>query len=145
MAARAGGLVLGAALDALLADPARLHPVAGFGRAAGGLERLLYRDDRAAGALHTALLLAAVAVPAAVAERVCTRACGDVPIVPAAPVALAAPIAPIVPTASVAPTAPIALAAPVASLAPMVLTAAVTWVVLGGASLRRQGRRLGAE
>ncbi|WP_207770458.1 cobalamin biosynthesis protein, partial [Frankia canadensis] len=72
--ARLGGLVVGVVLDALIADPARLHPVAGFGQAAAGLERRLYRDSRRAGAAHTALLVAAVAVPAACADRLLARA-----------------------------------------------------------------------
>jgi adenosylcobinamide-phosphate synthase len=42
-------LVLGVAADSLLADPARWHPVAGFGRAAGWLERRCYADSRLAG------------------------------------------------------------------------------------------------
>ena len=45
----------GVALDALLGDPRRGHPVAGFGRAAGWLEQRTYADDRARGALYTAL------------------------------------------------------------------------------------------
>ncbi|MGN9812660.1 cobalamin biosynthesis protein [Micromonospora sp. BQ11] len=58
--ATAVGLVAGYALDTLLGDPRRGHPVAGFGRAASALERRLYRPDRAAGAAYTA---AAVGVP----------------------------------------------------------------------------------
>ena len=58
--ANAAGLLAGYALDTLLGDPRRWHPVAGFGRAAGALERRLYRPDRAAGAAFTAL---AVGVP----------------------------------------------------------------------------------
>jgi adenosylcobinamide-phosphate synthase len=53
--ARASGLVLGFAADAVFADPARRHPVAGFGQVAGALERRLWRDDRRAGATFTAL------------------------------------------------------------------------------------------
>ena len=34
----AAGLAAGVALDALLGDPRRFHPVAGFGRAAAALE-----------------------------------------------------------------------------------------------------------
>ncbi|MZD53495.1 cobalamin biosynthesis protein, partial [Streptomyces sp. SID5606] len=45
----AGGL-LG---DVLLGDPRRGHPVAAFGRAAGAVERVLWRDHRGRGALHT--------------------------------------------------------------------------------------------
>nr|WP_312882580.1 cobalamin biosynthesis protein [Micromonospora polyrhachis] len=58
--ANAAGLVAGYTLDALLGDPRRFHPVAGFGQAAGALERRLYRPHRSAGTLHTAL---AVGVP----------------------------------------------------------------------------------
>ena len=59
-AANAAGLAAGYALDALFGDPRRGHPVAGFGRTAGALERRLYRPRRSAGAAHTAL---AVGVP----------------------------------------------------------------------------------
>ncbi|MEH0842807.1 cobalamin biosynthesis protein [Micromonospora sp. CPCC 205711] len=57
--ANAAGLVAGYALDSLLGDPRRWHPVAGFGRAAGALERRVYRPDRAAGALFTSLAVGA--------------------------------------------------------------------------------------
>lgn len=62
--ANAAGLVAGYALDALLGDPRRFHPVAGFGQAAGALERRLYQPNRVAGARYTAL---AVGVPVLVA------------------------------------------------------------------------------
>ncbi|EEP71313.1 cobalamin biosynthesis protein cobD, partial [Micromonospora sp. ATCC 39149] len=70
--ANAAGLVAGYALDSLLGDPRRWHPVAGFGRAAGALERRVYRPDRAAGTTFTAL---AVGVPVlvGVAATVATR------------------------------------------------------------------------
>ncbi|MGC5020585.1 cobalamin biosynthesis protein [Micromonospora sp. DT47] len=58
--ANAAGLLAGYALDSLLGDPRRWHPVAGFGRAAGALERRVYRPDRAAGAVFTTV---AVGVP----------------------------------------------------------------------------------
>lgn len=67
------GLVLGYAADSLLGDPARWHPVAGFGRAAAALERLTYADRRAPGVLHVAVLVGGAAalgrarVPVAVA------------------------------------------------------------------------------
>jgi adenosylcobinamide-phosphate synthase len=48
----AAGLLLGAAADAVLGDPARRHPVAGFGGSAGALERRTYADSRLAGAVH---------------------------------------------------------------------------------------------
>jgi adenosylcobinamide-phosphate synthase len=41
--------------DLMFADPRRAHPVAGFGRAAGAVERVLWRDHRGWGALHTAV------------------------------------------------------------------------------------------
>src|SRR5213080_646494 len=46
----AAGIALGAAADLLLGDPRRGHPVAGFGRGAAALERLVWRDSRAVGA-----------------------------------------------------------------------------------------------
>ncbi|MQA86908.1 MAG: cobalamin biosynthesis protein [Streptosporangiales bacterium] len=49
---RAFGLLLGVAADALLADPRRVHPVAGFGSAAGALERAIYADSRFRGAAY---------------------------------------------------------------------------------------------
>ncbi|WP_314172924.1 cobalamin biosynthesis protein [Streptomyces winkii] len=52
------GAVLGHLGDLLLGDPRRGHPVAAFGRAAAAAERALWRDDRGAGALHTALCVA---------------------------------------------------------------------------------------
>jgi adenosylcobinamide-phosphate synthase len=63
-AANAGGLVGGALLDAALGDPRRFHPTAGFGRAAGALERRLYAPTRPAGAAYAAL---AVGIPVTVA------------------------------------------------------------------------------
>ncbi|WP_405105223.1 cobalamin biosynthesis protein [Micromonospora sp. NBC_01405] len=70
--ANAAGLVAGYALDSLLGDPRRWHPVAGFGRAAGALEQRVYRPDRTAGVVFTAL---AVGVPVLVgaAATVATR------------------------------------------------------------------------
>jgi adenosylcobinamide-phosphate synthase len=51
----AAGLAAGFAVDALLADPAKGHPVALFGRAAGGLERRWHADSRSRGAAFTAV------------------------------------------------------------------------------------------
>ncbi|MER7335415.1 cobalamin biosynthesis protein [Micromonospora sp. NPDC000119] len=70
--ATAAGLVAGYALDALLGDPRRYHPVAGFGRAAGALERRIYRPDRAAGTAFAALAVGAP-VLLGVAATVATR------------------------------------------------------------------------
>ncbi len=65
----AAGLVAGVALDALLGDPRRGHPVAAFGRAAAALEARDYADSRGRGAAHTAACVLAVAAPAAVLHR----------------------------------------------------------------------------
>src|SRR4051794_35718498 len=64
------GLALGAAADLVLADPRRGHPVAGFGRAAGALERRVWRDSRAAGAGYAAVLVAATAALGVAVDRV---------------------------------------------------------------------------
>lgn len=78
-AADAVGLAAGYALDALLGDPRRFHPVAGYGRFVGALERRLYRPDRGAGAAYTALavgvpVLVGVAAAAATRRRPAARA-----------------------------------------------------------------------
>ena len=53
----AAGLALGAVADGLLGDPRRRHPVAGFGSLALALERRLWRDGRARGVVHVAVLV----------------------------------------------------------------------------------------
>ncbi|WP_460447674.1 cobalamin biosynthesis protein, partial [Angustibacter aerolatus] len=53
--ARALGLLAGVAADALLGDPRRWHPVAGFGQAADALQRRVWADSRARGAAFTAV------------------------------------------------------------------------------------------
>ncbi|MEW1724421.1 cobalamin biosynthesis protein [Streptomyces sp. NPDC093109] len=63
------GLAAGFLADRLLGDPRRGHPVAAFGRAAGALERALWRDDRGRGALHTAVCAGGAAGLAALAAR----------------------------------------------------------------------------
>lgn len=65
----AGGLLLGAGLDALLADPRRGHPVAGFGRVATAVERVAYQPSRGAGSAYVALLVGAVATAGVAAQR----------------------------------------------------------------------------
>ncbi|MEU8351610.1 cobalamin biosynthesis protein [Streptomyces sp. NPDC048845] len=100
----AGGAVLGFLCDLALGDPSRGHPVAAFGRFAAAAERLLWRDHRAAGALHTALCAGGAAAAGAAAARAVRRS-------------------------------------PAASTA---LTAAATWAVLGGTSLGREARAIGA-
>lgn len=72
-AARPLGIALGFAADLVAGDPRRFHPVAGFGRAAGALERRWYADDVGRGARYTAV---AVGVPVALglaAERAGSR------------------------------------------------------------------------
>jgi adenosylcobinamide-phosphate synthase len=70
--ANAVGLVVGYALDALVGDPRRFHPVAGYGRAAAAVERRLYSPTRAAGVVYAALAVG-VPVAGAVAATVATR------------------------------------------------------------------------
>ena len=62
--ANAAGLLLGYALDTVLGDPRRRHPVAGYRRLTAVLERRTYADDRSAGARHAGL---AVGLPVALA------------------------------------------------------------------------------
>ena len=57
MRSRAVGLLVGALADAVFADPARWHPVAGFGSCAAAVERRWYADSRRAGVAHTAMLV----------------------------------------------------------------------------------------
>ena len=67
--ARAAGIIAGYLADLVVGDPRRRHPVAGFGSAAQALETLTYRDDRAAGVLHTAVAVGAVAVTGYALQR----------------------------------------------------------------------------
>ncbi|WP_329277411.1 cobalamin biosynthesis protein [Streptomyces sp. NBC_00691] len=77
------GAAAGLALDLLVGDPRRGHPVAAFGRAAAAVENRLHHDHRGWGALHTAVCAgSAVAVGALAARAVRNR--------PAAAVALTA-------------------------------------------------------
>jgi len=70
--ADAAGILTGYALDAVLGDPRRFHPVAGFGSAAGALERRLYAPNRRAGAAY-ALIAAGVPVVAGAVLSAGTR------------------------------------------------------------------------
>jgi adenosylcobinamide-phosphate synthase len=65
----AAGLAAGVALDALLGDPRRGHPVAAFGRAAAALEARDYADSRFRGTAHAAACVLAAAAPAAFMHR----------------------------------------------------------------------------
>ncbi|EPH43104.1 cobalamin biosynthesis protein [Streptomyces aurantiacus] len=66
------GATAGLLGDLLLGDPRRGHPVAAFGRAAGAVERVLWRDHRGWGALHT-LVCAGGAVGAGVLASLAGR------------------------------------------------------------------------
>ncbi|MFC4030501.1 cobalamin biosynthesis protein [Streptomyces polygonati] len=63
------GAALGFLADLVVGDPRRGHPVAGFGRAAGALERRMWRDDRGSGAVYAALCAGGAVAAAAVARR----------------------------------------------------------------------------
>ncbi|MFG3274326.1 cobalamin biosynthesis protein [Streptomyces luteogriseus] len=63
------GAAAGLIGDLLLGDPRRGHPVAAFGRAAGAVERVLWRDHRGWGALHTAVCAGGAVALGSVAAR----------------------------------------------------------------------------
>ncbi|MEU5183742.1 cobalamin biosynthesis protein [Streptomyces longwoodensis] len=77
------GAAAGLLGDLLLGDPRRGHPVAAFGRAAAAVERVLWRDHRGWGALHTVVCAGGSVALGAVAERAVRRS-------PAASLALTA-------------------------------------------------------
>ena len=60
---------MGAALDAVVADPRRGHPVAAFGAAAAALERRMYADSRARGVAFVGLSAGAVVLGGHVLEN----------------------------------------------------------------------------
>lgn len=73
LAARALGLLLGVAADAILGDPARHHPVAWFGSWAARVERPLHADRTTRGASFTVVALTPVVLLGVAAERVARR------------------------------------------------------------------------
>ncbi|WAZ20835.1 cobalamin biosynthesis protein [Streptomyces cinnabarinus] len=75
------GAAAGLLGDLLLGDPRRGHPVAVFGRAAGAVERQLWRDDRGRGALHAGVCAGGAVAMGALASRAVRRS-------PAASIAL---------------------------------------------------------
>jgi adenosylcobinamide-phosphate synthase len=91
-------LLAGYAADAAVGDPARWHPVAGFGRTALAVERIAYAPSRLRGTVVVAIL---VAIPALAAEL-------------------------------------LARAFQRRGLTRDLALAALTWVALGGRSLRRE-------
>jgi adenosylcobinamide-phosphate synthase len=102
---RATGLLLGYTADLYFADPRRGHPVAGFGRAASALRKVMYADSRPVGAAYTTVCVSGAAGLGLLAERAGRRS-------------------------------------PVLGVG---LTAAATWAVLGGTSLRREAATIGAS
>ncbi|MGH8901117.1 MAG: cobalamin biosynthesis protein [Egibacteraceae bacterium] len=62
-------LLAGWVADRALGDPRHGHPVAGFGRLASRLERTLWRDDRRAGAVYTAVLAGGPAAAVLTVQR----------------------------------------------------------------------------
>lgn len=98
---RMAGIAAGYAADTLFADPRRGHPVAGFGWCAMTLETFTYRDSRAAGVVHTSVLVGMLAGAGALVQQRAVRG----PLLAA-------------------------------------LTAAATWVALGGTTLARTGLRM---
>nr|WP_174257513.1 cobalamin biosynthesis protein [Phytoactinopolyspora alkaliphila] len=73
MVATSAGLVAGLVADAVLGDPRRGHPVAGFGRAASVLERTWWADSRRRGALHTAVAVGIPVVAGVAVDRSLAR------------------------------------------------------------------------
>jgi len=67
------GLAMGFLLDRRLGDPARRHPVAGFGVLAKALERVMWAPSRTTGTAYTALAVAAPSVVVAVIDRMLRR------------------------------------------------------------------------
>ena len=66
-------IIGGYAADLLFGDPARGHPVAGFGRAAQVLERASYAPSRARGAIFAGTLVAGAAALGELLARGCAR------------------------------------------------------------------------
>ncbi|MGH7336970.1 MAG: cobalamin biosynthesis protein [Myxococcota bacterium] len=74
MSAVAAGIVAGSVADRIFGDPAKRHPVAGFGRAAKTLERALWRPRRRSGVVFTLTLVVATGAAAGIVDaRLRTR------------------------------------------------------------------------
>ncbi|MEY7981401.1 cobalamin biosynthesis protein, partial [Streptomyces pilosus] len=76
------GAAAGRLGDLLRGDPRRGHPVAAFGRAAAAVERVLWRDDRARGAVHTAVCVGGAVALGGLAAR-CVRSSPAASVAPA--------------------------------------------------------------
>jgi adenosylcobinamide-phosphate synthase len=72
-AVRAAGLALGVLADAALGDPARGHPVAGFGWLVTRLEQRLYADGVAPGAVLVSLAVGVPVLGGLAVERLARR------------------------------------------------------------------------
>ncbi len=68
-ATAAVGVAAGSLADLVAGDPARLHPVAGFGVLAGALEARCWRPSRLAGACYAGVLVGGTAALAVLADR----------------------------------------------------------------------------
>ncbi len=69
----AGAIAAGWVADRAVGDPARFHPVAGFGQAASALERRTFRPTRIAGVAQVALLVGTVGIATAAVDRKLAR------------------------------------------------------------------------
>lgn len=69
----AAGIMTGVALDALLGDPRRGHPVAAFGRAAQVLQDRMYSDSVPRGTWYAACCVLAAAAPGVLAMHLTRR------------------------------------------------------------------------
>ncbi|MEU1282083.1 cobalamin biosynthesis protein [Streptomyces sp. NPDC005805] len=67
------GAAAGLLGDLLVGDPRTGHPVAAFGRAAAAVEGVLWRDDRARGALHTLVCAGGATAAGLLAARAVRR------------------------------------------------------------------------
>ncbi|WP_439663435.1 cobalamin biosynthesis protein [Lentzea sp. HUAS TT2] len=72
-AGRALGLLLGVAADAVFGDPRRFHPVAAFGSSSAALEKRIYADSQAAGAVYSAVLVGGTVAAGVAVERLARR------------------------------------------------------------------------
>jgi adenosylcobinamide-phosphate synthase len=72
----AAAMLAGYGADLLVGDPARRHPVAGFGAVARAIEPRVYRPRRAAGVLYAGGLVTGAGGAAALADRLAGRVRG---------------------------------------------------------------------